>query len=993
MAEVEVREVLHTAQAALEGGRHQEAITACLHVRQHYPESITALRLLGEAFLEVGRADDARRAFEKVLALDPYNVLARIGLAVIAEDRGEEDRAIGQFRLAWEADPTLPQLRGELARLYRKRFGAGGRLRLTRIALANLHARNEELLRAMREYRALLAEHPQRVDLPLGLAEALWRHDDFPEAADRCARILGDRPQTARAHFILADIAGRDGKADEAAQHLGVVRRLDPDAELARGLAAGRPDSATLHAYIDETIQIPAYDPAAPPADLDLRPAAESAPAPAAAPAAAEPLSWEAITQSWGQEAHAAAMPTADEATLFAELEQERTGELATAPAVPDDVAPFDWDAIAAGARAGEPAGAATQGDTVWDAPADDDPLRPAPDEPTAVERLTANWDNIDSELDAARPSAEAEAGQTGLLRAVGDLDVAPFDLDALAHAGADEPAAFDAANFSLPPLDEDDQALEDLGVDTSDIDADVAPFSLEGQQARGDRRSFADLLDAGTPPEATWPPAPQTAALGDDEARSPYESIFLTRELHEPEGAPPEAPAAVPEAAATPQAPAPGAVDLDDLQTRQLAWPGLTEQAGAPGATPEATPAAGDQPPAEDVAAGAVGATAAGVAWAAYHAAEAEPAAESHAAPAESAAADDDEPATDRLVWQGVAGTTPPRPEAAGAPTMLPAEAEPDIIAPAAAPAPVADFTAAWLERHEPRVATATAAPVADFRAAWLERREPATAAPAVADFAAPWLERAPATLTLSAPPATAEAPAPEPPSPPTPTAPPATAALAAPADTATLADAAPVDTAEWRDAGTPAETAALAEEPAPAAAEPAPPVAAAPPSETPPDSWAVIPDWIEPEPAQRPEPAPQPTASAAWDAWDTTGAAPADAAPAEPPAPAQSTAPAAAWALPEQPAPTPPAAQAAPPAEPVPGPSPDERLTEYRRLVKESPTVAPEVVAGLQEMVAAGTGGTRAHRVLGDAYMKLGQFDLATAEYQRALATRVRK
>ena len=158
MAQTEVRGVLHTAQAALERGQPQETITACNHVRQVYPDAITALRLQGEAYLEVGRVNEARQSFERVLALDPYNVLAHIGLAVIAEDRGEIDRAIGEFRHAWELDPALPQLRNELTRLQRKRHGASGPVRLTRAALANLHTRNEALLRAIREYRSLLEE-------------------------------------------------------------------------------------------------------------------------------------------------------------------------------------------------------------------------------------------------------------------------------------------------------------------------------------------------------------------------------------------------------------------------------------------------------------------------------------------------------------------------------------------------------------------------------------------------------------------------------------------------------------------------------------------------------------------------------------------------------------------------------------------------------------------------------------------------------------------
>ncbi len=122
MAEVqqqqELRGVLQAAQAALEEGRPQEAIAACRHVLQHYPDSITALRLLGEACLEAGRSEEAGRAFDKALSLDPHNVLARVGLGVIAEDRGEDERAIAQFRLAWEVEFERKKLDLSMARGY-----------------------------------------------------------------------------------------------------------------------------------------------------------------------------------------------------------------------------------------------------------------------------------------------------------------------------------------------------------------------------------------------------------------------------------------------------------------------------------------------------------------------------------------------------------------------------------------------------------------------------------------------------------------------------------------------------------------------------------------------------------------------------------------------------------------------------------------------------------------------------------------------------------
>ena len=100
MADVALREVLQAARDDLEGGAPRAAIVACGRVLRHYPEALTALRLRGEAHLELGQADEAREHFDRALALDPYNLPSRIGLAVLAEDRGDLEGARAQFLLA-----------------------------------------------------------------------------------------------------------------------------------------------------------------------------------------------------------------------------------------------------------------------------------------------------------------------------------------------------------------------------------------------------------------------------------------------------------------------------------------------------------------------------------------------------------------------------------------------------------------------------------------------------------------------------------------------------------------------------------------------------------------------------------------------------------------------------------------------------------------------------------------------------------------------------
>lgn len=240
-AAADAREVLPEARAALEEGRAGEAIAACRRVLRRYPDAIAPRLLLGAALRATGQRDEACRCFERALAADPCDATTRLGLAALAEDAGDEAGALAHLRLAHEVAPALPAARDALARLDR-----GWRVRLSRGGLANLHARNEDLPRAIREFRALLGEQPARPDLPLGLAEALWRHEEEAEAAALCRGVLDQRPRPdpARALLVLAAIEGDAGNAGATAPLLAAARALDalrPSPTLAAFIAAPRP--------------------------------------------------------------------------------------------------------------------------------------------------------------------------------------------------------------------------------------------------------------------------------------------------------------------------------------------------------------------------------------------------------------------------------------------------------------------------------------------------------------------------------------------------------------------------------------------------------------------------------------------------------------------------------------------------------------------------------------------------------------------------------
>ncbi len=534
-----LRELLEIAQTALEEGRHQEATVACRHVLRDYPDSVTAMRLLGESYLEAGRANEAVRAFEKVLGIDPFNVLARVGLGVLAEDRGEDERAIAQFRLAWEVAPTLPQLRSELVRLYRKRYGVGGRLRMTRVALANLHAHNEDLPRAIRQFQLLHTEEPARPDVTIGLAEALWRHGDRDDAATFCQQLLAERPRLVRPLLILAAIHGDGGlsvelPAAEADGLLTMARTFDPDAVLARDLLALQP-SATLQQFIDAPVSMAPFDPAT----LDIAGTDELLGAQTSTLGEGV-VRWEDVAGGFAGIANAPVpvVPTNDPTpmasdeddveALFAAIDRQLS-TVNIDEGLPN-FAPYEEEGINLAAEEGE----ADEPRASWETGAEDS-MAPAPDEPSAVERLTANWDNIDNELAAARPSDDLPIGVTGMLGGL-ELDLQPFDAESDAEPAMEETMTFDPAKFSLPPLDgEDDDDEFALDLDADDLGADITPFNLDeaGPKIKTGGLTFADLVRTEEDTPITYASGNSFAdGFDGDDGMSGIASIFATREL-----------------------------------------------------------------------------------------------------------------------------------------------------------------------------------------------------------------------------------------------------------------------------------------------------------------------------------------------------------------------------------------------------------------------------------------------------------------------------
>jgi len=238
MAEISLQEYCEQIESIIEQGRYAEAVAHGKHILKQYPKNMAAYQLLGKAMLEADEDDDAFDMFHRVLSVDPEDLVAWVGISEIHNRRDELDSAVWHLERAFEvaSDSEVSIVEEELRHLYGRRDGVEpARVQLTRGALARLYLKGNLLSRAIRELRALLVEQPERVDLSVALAEALWRNGQRLEAVDVCQQVLDKYPYSLKANLILGEIWASSGR-EEGQTYLQRAEAVDPQNETAQEL-------------------------------------------------------------------------------------------------------------------------------------------------------------------------------------------------------------------------------------------------------------------------------------------------------------------------------------------------------------------------------------------------------------------------------------------------------------------------------------------------------------------------------------------------------------------------------------------------------------------------------------------------------------------------------------------------------------------------------------------------------------------------------------
>jgi tetratricopeptide (TPR) repeat protein len=106
------------ADAYRKAGRLDEAVEVCVKGTGEHPDYPSGHVVLGKCYFDLGRVDEARTSFYRVLELDANNLVALKYLGMIAAGHGDLETARNNFRQILALDPENREIRSMLEDLH-----------------------------------------------------------------------------------------------------------------------------------------------------------------------------------------------------------------------------------------------------------------------------------------------------------------------------------------------------------------------------------------------------------------------------------------------------------------------------------------------------------------------------------------------------------------------------------------------------------------------------------------------------------------------------------------------------------------------------------------------------------------------------------------------------------------------------------------------------------------------------------------------------------
>ena len=218
--------------------RHDEVIAHARHILKAFPKNLRAYGQLGDALFAADRGEEAAEVLRRLLGARPQDFKANSQLAQVYQDMGQGERALWHAERAFDQRPNHRETMDLIRRLNLEERGERiERVGLTAGALAQQHVRNNALTEALDVLNGALARNPDRIDLQLMRARALWLDGQRMAAAEAADEILEKLPYSIAANRIMTELWLSEQRPSDAQVYLARIEDLDP--YLARQLATG----------------------------------------------------------------------------------------------------------------------------------------------------------------------------------------------------------------------------------------------------------------------------------------------------------------------------------------------------------------------------------------------------------------------------------------------------------------------------------------------------------------------------------------------------------------------------------------------------------------------------------------------------------------------------------------------------------------------------------------------------------------------------------
>jgi tetratricopeptide (TPR) repeat protein len=243
MTDITLRDYLKNIDDYIKQNRLEEATAHSAHILQRFPKNAAAYRLLGRALMELKRYEEAGEVFRRLLGAVPDDFAAHFQLSIVYDELKQPNEALWHVERAFDQQSGNPTVNERLRALYKKYRNVDvQKIQLTAGAVANQYIASGMQSQAIEILQRTLQKMPDRNDLKLKLARALWQNGQRVDAAETAIEVLKVHPYALDANRILTELWLEEDRPSDAQRYLSRIEDVDP--YQAMQLATGKPVTA-----------------------------------------------------------------------------------------------------------------------------------------------------------------------------------------------------------------------------------------------------------------------------------------------------------------------------------------------------------------------------------------------------------------------------------------------------------------------------------------------------------------------------------------------------------------------------------------------------------------------------------------------------------------------------------------------------------------------------------------------------------------------------